>query len=282
MTTPDPSALRRGTSADAIARQTRTDIEAGRLTHQEQLPPTTALAEQWQVSTATISRAMSQLVDEGILTVKGRSARIVNYPPPTVEQPDNIRTKRPKVVLIGGFAGSGKTELARILARTTGWPILDKDTTSRAVVERALEMLGEPPHDRESETYLHTVRPAEYEALMATAFENAECGTSAIVSAPFIRELGDKTWCDRAVATLDSIGADLRVVWVRTNADSMRSYLVRRGAARDTWKLDHWDTYLGQIDVEFTPVVPHRLVENNVDSRPLQQQAAELVSEVRQ
>lgn len=277
MTSPDPQVLQRGTSADAIARHTRNDIESGRLQHQEQLPPTTALAEQWGVSVATISRAMSQLVNDGLVITKGRTARIVNYPDTTPEQ----ERSRPQVVLIGGFAGSGKTELARVLARQTHWAVLDKDSTTRAVVEAALEKLGQSPHDRESETYLSTVRPAEYEALMATVFENAEVGASVIASAPFIRELGDQAWCDRVRATLDSLGADLHVVWVRTSAESMRTYLVRRGAARDAGKLADWAGYLDSIDVNFEPVVSHRVVENNTDSRPLQQQAAELVAEVR-
>lgn len=276
MTSPKPEALQRGTSADVIARHIRTDIESGRLRHQQQLPPTSQLAAEWGTSTATISRAMNQLADEGIVINRHGAGRIVNYP---LTDPHREQT-RPQVILIGGFAGSGKTELARILARHTRWALLDKDTTTRAVVEAALETLGVPPHDRESETYLNTVRPAEYDALMATAVENAECGTSVILSAPFIRELGDQAWCDRMRATLNSIGADLHVVWVRTHAESMRSYLVRRGAARDTWKLDNWATYLSQIDVDFAPVVPHRIVENNTNSRPLQQQAAELASEV--
>jgi dephospho-CoA kinase len=75
------------------------------------------------------------------------------------------------VIFIGGYAGSGKTEFGRILARHTGWPILDKDTTTRPVVELALEVLGRPGYDRESADYLSRIRPREYEALIATATE---------------------------------------------------------------------------------------------------------------
>lgn len=262
-------------TADEIARQTRNDIEAGRLHDQQRLPATADLAQQWGTSTATVTRAMNTLADEGLVIVKGRSSRVVHNPSAGPEQ------ERPHVILIGGYAGSGKTELARIMTRQTRWAVLDKDTTTRAVVEAALLKVGASPHDRESETYLSTVRPAEYEALMAAIVENVECGTSVIASAPFTRELSDQAWCDRLTATLDSLGADLHVVWVSTNADSMRTYLIRRGAARDAGKLAEWDSYLDQIDVNFTPVVPHRIVHNNTDSRPLQQQAAELLSEVR-
>lgn len=276
MTTPEPAALQRGTSADTIARHIRNDIEAGRLRHQLQLPPTSQLAKEWGTSVATISRAMNKLAADGIVINRHGAGRIVNYPNPAKDE-----NNRPHVILIGGFAGSGKTELGRILARQTGWSILDKDSTTRAVVEAALDMLGVSPHDRESPTYLDTVRPAEYEALLTTMTENVQCGNSTIVSAPFIRELGDRAWCDRVGATLDSMGADLHMVWVRTDPDSMKTYLVRRGAARDSWKLSNWDTYLRDIDVHFAPVGPHRIVYNSTDSPPLQQQAAELIREIR-
>src|SRR5699024_1902294 len=276
MTSPSPEALQHGTSAQVIARHIRNDIESGRLQHDQQLTPTSQLAAEWRTSTATVSRAMNQLSEEGIVINRHGAGRLVNHPA-SRDHPERLR---PQVILIGGFAGSGKTELARILAKQTRWAMLDKDTTTRAVVESALDTLGISPHDRESDAYLSTIRPAEYEALLAAVAENAECGVSVIASAPFIRELGDKSWCDRVSATLDSIGADLHVVWVRTNAESMRSYLVRRGAARDAGKLSDWEGYLAQIDLDFTPKVPYRVVENNTDSRPLQQQAAELLSEV--
>lgn len=106
----------------------------------------------------------------------------------------------PHVILIGGYAGSGKTEMGRILARETGWPMLDKDTLTRPLVEAALEAHGHSPHDRESELYLTEIRPREYEALAVATAENVECGTSAIVTAPFIREFTDPAWLSRTEA----------------------------------------------------------------------------------
>src|SRR5699024_4941355 len=105
MTYPSPEALQHGTSAQVIARHIRNDIEAGRLRHDQQLPPTSQLAAEWGTSTATVSRAMNQLSDEGIVINRHGAGRIVNYPAGG-EQPER---SRPQVVLIGGFAGSGKT-----------------------------------------------------------------------------------------------------------------------------------------------------------------------------
>lgn len=270
-----PEELQRGTSSVVIARHLRSDIEAGRYQHQQQLPSTRRLADEWHTSVATINRAMAQLADEGLVINRARSSRVVNYPGPA-ERPVNQQST-PTVVLIGGYAGSGKTELARILTRLTGWPILDKDSTTRPVVEAALAQLGLSPHDRESEIYLSVIRPAEYEGLRTTTAENVECGNSAIVSAPFIRELGDAAWCRRITADVDAMDAQLRTVWVRCDPDSMRTYLIRRGAARDAFKLAHWPDYVSGLDLDFTPAMPHTIIENSLTSQPLQHQAEDLL-----
>ena len=272
----DHRELQRGTSAVVIARNIRNDIEAGRLVHGQQLPSTRAVADEWGTSVATAHRAMEMLAEEGIVTNKARSSRLVNYPESSLKD----RQPSPRVLMIGGYAGSGKTELGRILARNTGWAMLDKDTTTRAVVETALEALGRSRHDRESELYVTTIRPAEYEALIASVTENVQCGNSCIVTAPFTREFRDKAWSDRLIASLSTLGAEVHFIWVRCDTDTMRTYLRHRGAARDTWKLSHWDEYLAKIDLDFKPVVDHLVVDNSAESRPLQQQATELVTKV--
>lgn len=268
-----PEALQRGTSALVIAQAIRNDICSGKLPHGKQLPSTRDLAAEWDTSVATINRAMGILADEGLVLNRARSSRIVNYPPPA-----QAARKRPRVIVIGGYAGSGKTELGRIITRHTGWAILDKDTTTRPVVEAALEQLGTSPHDRESETYLSVIRPAEYEALISTLVENLECGASVVVTAPFVRELRDQAWCERLSAKVNDLGGDLQTIWVRCDADSMRSYIRRRGAARDMAKLAAWDDYLAGVDLEYQPALLHHVIDNSVGSRPLQDQAVELLA----
>jgi hypothetical protein len=164
------------------------------------------------------------------------------------------------------------------MARASGWPILDKDTLTRPVVEAALELLGESPDDREGDTYLKVVRPNEYAALVAAATENLECGVSAIVTAPFLREFADQAWLDRISARCAEMSATATWVWVYCDADSMRSYLRHRGALRDAWKLANWAEYLDMIDLDFRPPVPHHVVDNSLGGAPLQTQAAELLS----
>jgi len=261
-----------------VARSIRNDIAAGTLRDGDVLPSTRELAQQWDVSTFTISEAMRILAEEGLIVSKSRSKRVVHAP--DQDRRNEVQTLAPHVLLIGGFAGSGKTELGRILVRETGWPMFDKDTLTRPVVEAALELLDCSPHDRESDTYVNLIRPREYEALMAAAQENVECGNSAIVTAPFIREFADMAWLSRARAAFIDMNAVITFVWVYCDADTTRTYLRRRGAARDTVKLANWSHYLTTIDIDFRPPVAHLLVDNSASSTPLQSQAKELLGRV--
>ena len=261
-----------------VARNIRNGIEAGVLRHGDVLPSTRELAAQWGTSVYTINEAMKLLAEEGLIVSKSRARRVVNAPDQARRA--ELRLQRPHVILVGGYAGSGKTELGRILARRTGWPMLDKDTLTRPVVEAALELLGQSPHDRESETYLTLVRPREYEALIAAANENVACGNSAIVTAPFLREFNNTAWINRVQATFAAMNATTTLVWMYCDADTMHTYLRHRGAARDAAKLADWPSYLASIDLEFRPPVPHIVVDNCASGRPLQDQAEELLATV--
>jgi predicted kinase len=263
-----------GSLQDRIARDFRTQIEAGLLHDGESLPSTRALAEQWGVSIFTINQAMKVLADEGLIENQSRSRRIVRSGKVESAQ---IRRLRPHAVLIGGFAGSGKTELGRILARLTGWTMIDKDTITRPIVEFALEALGQPTYDRESDLYHSQIRPREYETLMATAHENTSCGAGAIVTAPFLKEFTDASWLEREQSLFADEDATLTLVWVHCDPETMRTYLRRRGAARDTVKLSDWPAYLDSIELEMRPITDHVLIDNSATAEPLKSQAERLV-----
>ncbi|GHH49228.1 GntR family transcriptional regulator [Lentzea cavernae] len=278
MTGEGPRIARKESLRQQVARNIRNQIAAGVLRDGQALPSTRELAQQWEVSVFTISEAMQDLIDEGVVVSKSRAGRFVHAPDQAFHR--EVRTAAPRVVLIGGYAGSGKTELGRIIARETGWPMLDKDTLTRPVVEAALELLDLSPNDRESEEYLTNVRPREYEALMNAMSENVQCGNSAIVTAPFIKEFKDPAWLNRIQASCDAMGAAVSVVWVYCDASTMNTYIRHRGAARDTSKLENWSAYLQAIDVEFRPPVPHVVMDNSASGVPLQAQARKLVADI--
>lgn len=222
---------------------------------------------------------MKLLADEGVIVSESRSRRVVRAPEQAEAGP--VRNSRPNVIMIGGYAGSGKSELARIIARETGWALLDKDTLTRPVVERALEALGESPNDRESEAYLSEVRPREYEALAAAVLENLQCGTSVIATAPYVREFQDPAWLERTADDYAALDARVTLVWVYCDTRTMHSYLRRRGAARDASKLADWQQYATGLDLDFRPGVDHVVVENCASSTPLQAQARALLDDFR-
>ena len=254
-----------------IARELRNDIESRRLRPGDKLPSSRELASQWGVGIGTVTKAMETLAREGLITTRPRSGRVVADPIETASA--RPAPARPRVVFVGGYAGSGKTEFGRVLARESGWPILDKDTLTRAVVDAALVQLGSTIADRESPIYLEVVRPAEYQSLEATVMENLTSGVSCIATAPYLREFSSSAWFERTAAAVAGVGADMSVIWIRCSDASMRSYIERRGAARDTWKLAHWAEYLKNVDQQFTPPWPHVIVNNNPDDEPIQAQA---------
>ncbi|MBO0853607.1 MAG: GntR family transcriptional regulator [Nocardia sp.] len=267
------------TSGDArhrqIAREIRNEIEAGRLRPGQKLPSTRVLAEQFGVSVAPVNDAMAILEEEGLVVSRPRSGRMVSdTATPGAPRP---RRGRPQVIYVGGYAGSGKTEFGAVLARLTGWAILDKDTITRAVVDTALVRLGSTVADRESPIYLDIVRPAEYECLAAAVRENVSCGVSVITTAPYIKEFAAEAWFRRTAAELDTLGADMEVVWIRCEPDSMHQYISRRGAARDSWKLANWDEYVRNINTTFEPPWQHTIVTNDPNSPPLPEQAQALI-----
>lgn len=277
MSAAKPSPQREGLQQQ-ISRHIRTQIQSGELRHGDVLPSSRDMAEEWGVSVYTITQAMKTLSDEGLIINKDRSKRTVHFP--EGQEHHRIRPETPRLLLVGGFPGSGKTELGRILARLTGWAMLDKDTLTRPVVEAALELVGLSPHDRESADYVTKIRPREYEALMAAGLENVECGNSAILTAPFIKEFADTAWVQRILAQFEAHDVTVSFVWIYCDESSMYTYMRQRGAARDAAKLADWPAYLASIDLDLRPPVPHFLLDNSVSSAPLQTQAQELVDKL--
>lgn len=170
------------------------------------------------------------------------------------------------LTLVGGYAGSGKSEFARFLSAVTGWTILDKDTLTRPLVEQLLISLGADPHDRQTALYQDHVRSHEYRCLLDQGMENLDCGVSAILTAPFLREITDVSWIGRAKNRCTAHTAAFSVVWVKCDSESMHDYLSFRGASRDAWKLAHWGEYLNTIDPDFEPKFPHYLVNNSLNA----------------
>ncbi|MEU0124417.1 AAA family ATPase [Streptomyces albidoflavus] len=185
------------------------------------------------------------------------------------------RTEGPVVILVGGYAGSGKSEFAKFLGGLTSWPILDKDSLTRPLVDQLLVALGGEAHDRSSELYREKVRPFEYRCLLEAAWDNLDCGISTILDAPFIAEFAQADWMQRFQNRCRSKRVSVAPIWVECDPESMREYIEFRGAARDAWKMEAWDEYVSGLDLQMRPQGPHFVVDNRLGA------AVALVDEAR-
>ncbi|MEU7179912.1 AAA family ATPase [Streptomyces celluloflavus] len=183
---------------------------------------------------------------------------------------------QPTLLMVGGFAGSGKSEFSRFISRLTGWPVLDKDPITRPLVERLLVELGSDPNDRHSPAYREKVRPLEYQCLLETAYANVDCSISTVLTAPFVAEVSDERWMRRLINRCEARGVTVAVIWIQCDLETMHEYISFRSAARDSWKLQNWDEYAATIDTELRPVVPHLVVDNRLGT------AISLTDQVRQ
>ncbi|SBW18291.1 P-loop ATPase [Candidatus Protofrankia californiensis] len=192
------------------------------------------------------------------------------------------REGAPVLLLVAGFAGSGKTEFARFVSEITGWTLLDKDTVSRPLTESLLLSLDADPNDRQTAIYRDKVRPLEYRCLFDAVFDNLQLGISTVVTAPFLQEVASEPWLQRLKSRCVKRGAEIAVVWMRCDVDSMRDYLETRDAARDSWKLSYWDDYVASINLDQRPVCTHFVVDNGRHAKTnLAEQARQLASRVR-
>lgn len=157
----------------------------------------------------------------------------------------------PKLVLIIGVAGSGKTEIGKQISKRLNYVYLDKDTLTRPYTEKFLETSSpnQDPNDRESTFYLEHIRPLEYLISLNTAEENLRLGNNVIVSAPFLSEAKMANWIKKEILVGRRLmrKIDLKVILIKSDRETERKRLIQRNADRDKWKLFHWEEYTNAI-----------------------------------
>jgi predicted kinase len=168
--------------------------------------------------------------------------------------------------VVAGAPGADKTTVgALLLERLRPIPaLLEKDTMYGPFVAATLAAAGRAPGEREGAWYDAHVKVHEYAGMTATAREIRAAGCPVLLSGPFTKQIRDAHAWRRWVAELG--GPTVRLVWVRSDAATVRRRIVDRASGRDTAKLADFDQFVERTLPDVHPAAPHTTIDNRLET----------------